>query len=165
MNESKLTPALSEMPPKKGHAKFYWLLILLEIPAMIMILRAYAFIGALAEDPSGNVSPIRTYTISQSGSFSAEETWLRGLSDKAIMIMSKYCQRCSNTLIDFKNACQKKGVDPIVLDMANSTDQRELERYNVDVQYVPTFIIGGRYFVGARSEEEYRSLLDLLLKG
>jgi hypothetical protein len=63
----------------------------------------------------------KTITISQNGSFTEEEAKQRGLTDKVIMIKSKYCKQCTATLHDFEKACEAMGVTPIILDVANSS--------------------------------------------
>jgi hypothetical protein len=113
----------------------------------------------------GASQPDQSFTIKRNGSFTEREIEQRGLKGKVIMIKSKYCKQCSATLPHFETACEELGIVPIVLDVAESADQKALDRIKVQAQYVPTFIFGGSFYVGPRSIEELRTMLDYFLRG
>lgn len=99
-------------------------------------------------------------TIGKAGSFSSEDCVQRKLEDKIIMIESKYCGHCKQTLPVFEGACKEKGVEPIILDISVPEQRKQMESYGINVMYTPTFIFGCDYFVGSRSKEDYLSLLE-----
>jgi len=109
-----------------------------------------------------NSRTLNTYTIKSAGSFSIEECKARNLSDKVMMIESKYCGHCKATLPDFKDACEEKGMTPIILDVSNDDQRKEMLSHSISIQYTPTFIFGCKYFIGVKSKETYLQLLDEL---
>ncbi len=103
-------------------------------------------------------------TISGDGSFLIEECKIRKLEDKTIMILSKYCGHCKQTLPLFEEACEEKGISPIILDISIPEQRDQMESYGINIQYIPTFIFGCKYYVGALNEEEYVSSLERFLE-
>ena len=103
-------------------------------------------------------------TISNDGFFTDEECVIRDLNDKVIMFGSKYCGHCQATMPDFLAACETKGVEPIVLDLAESEDREQMESYGLSISYTPTFVFGCNYYAGAETSAEYLSYLEEFLK-
>lgn len=103
-------------------------------------------------------------TISKDGSFDAKDCKNRGLNDKVIMLESKFCGHCKATLPNFKEACDEKGVEPIILDLSENEQRIQMLSYGVTIQFTPTFIFGCDYVIGVRNKQEYLELLDKFLK-
>lgn len=103
-------------------------------------------------------------TIKGDGSFSIEECRIRKLEDKTIMILSKYCGHCKQTIPLFEESCEEKGISPIILDISIPEQRKQMEAYRIKIQYTPTFIFGCNYYVGAQNKEEYLLLLEKFLE-
>jgi len=97
--------------------------------------------------------------ITNDGVFNSTECIHRGLVDQFIMIESRYCSHCKETLPLFREACKESDVKPVILDLTIPEHREQMESYGIDVQYTPTFIIGCRYFIGTKSKEEYIQMI------
>ena len=109
---------------------------------------------------SGKNSDIQTKIIDENGLFTEEECRLRKLNDKVIMFESKYCNHCKKTLPIFIEACNENEIMPIILDISIDEQRKQMESYGLDIRFTPTFIFGCNHYIGAKSKEEYLSLLD-----
>ena len=76
------------------------------------------------------------------------------------MLESKYCGHCKETMPDFKEACDEKGITPIILDISIDEQKLQMESYGIDIRFTPTFILDCEYFVGVKSKEEYVQFLE-----
>jgi len=103
-------------------------------------------------------------TITKDGSFSKESCIERGVSDKVIMLQSKYCGHCQHTIPIFEEACREEGVEPIILDVSIPEQREQMESYGVQIAYTPTFIFGCDYYIGARDKEGYLMSLEVFLR-
>ncbi|MCP3683978.1 MAG: thioredoxin family protein [bacterium] len=101
--------------------------------------------------------------IAGNGSFPEGDCEERGTKNSIIMLESKYCSHCKKTKPDFLEACKEKGVEPIILDLAEKEGINQLDTYKIQVAFTPTFIFGCDYFTGAKSKEEYLKYIDELL--
>ncbi len=111
-----------------------------------------------------NNSLLDVFVIKDDGSFSLDECRARGLEDKVIMVESKYCGHCKDTLPLFEEACREKGVEYVILDLTKKLDRELLDSYNIEVQYTPTFLFGCDYYVGTSFKYVYLSRLDKFLE-
>jgi len=126
------------------------------------------FIGLLfLLNPSSSNSNKYTYTeatseitISSEGEFSQEECSARNLKEKVIMLESKYCSACKATLPTFKKACEEEGIAPEILDLSVPEQRAKMKSYGIQITYTPTFIFGCKYYVGAKNEQEYKSIIE-----
>ena len=84
-------------------------------------------------------------------------------SDKVIMIKSKYCSHCKETLPIFLEACEEKGVEPMVWDVSLEPQRKLADEYDIDYRFVPVFVFGCEEYVGVKSKEEYLAFLDKFL--
>ncbi|MCF7799106.1 thioredoxin family protein [Candidatus Woesearchaeota archaeon] len=102
-----------------------------------------------------------TIEITKEGTFSESQCKAHNPNYEVIMIESKFCGHCKETLPKFLEACAELGVVPVVLDMAKAEDaELAEEKYKVSIRYTPTFIFGCDYLVGAQpSKEDYSSLI------
>ncbi|MBU0666862.1 MAG: thioredoxin domain-containing protein [Nanoarchaeota archaeon] len=105
------------------------------------------------------------FTINSEGSFSQDVCIQKGLVEDVLMIESQYCSHCEATLPDFVEACAEKGVNSTILDVSVDEQRERMESYGVTISYTPTFIFGCDYYVGAKTKDEYLSMLDKYLEG
>jgi len=115
--------------------------------------------------PDNNEKNNNILTITGDGVLSVEECETKALGDTVMMLESKYCGHCKATLPDFEEACEEKGVKPVILDISEESDKAVMESHNVEIMYTPTFIIGCKYYIGAKQKEEYLQLLEDFLRG
>ena len=99
-------------------------------------------------------------TISNEGVINSTDCFERNLTRKVIMLESKYCAHCEETLPDFKAACNENNIEPVILDLSKEEDREQMESYRINIQFTPTFIFNCEYFVGAKSKLEYVKLLE-----
>jgi len=104
-------------------------------------------------------------TITNDGIFNMTECIQRRLVDQFIMIESKYCSHCKDTLPVFIEACKESGVEPVILDLTIHEHREQMESYGIEVQYTPTFILGCEYFIGTKSKEDYIKMIDKVKDG
>ena len=117
-----------------------------------------------SEDITGEaVAEIQNIILSQDGSFSIEDCKNRGLNDKVLMLESKYCGHCKVTLPMFKEACAEKGVNPIILDVSEPEQRKQMESHGISIRFTPTFVFGCDYYMGSKQKQEYLQLLDKFL--
>lgn len=98
--------------------------------------------------------------ITSEGVFDLSVCEAKGLSGKALMIESKYCGHCKETLPIFAKACDDTEVNCEILDISEPEQREQMYSYGVEVQFTPTFIINCEYFVGVKTKEEYLSYLE-----
>ncbi|MGM5483602.1 MAG: hypothetical protein ACQER9_01645 [Nanobdellota archaeon] len=128
---------------------------------MIVILLLFVlFFFGCEQSYNNDQDEIETITIRQEGSFSEKECRARGLNDKIIMIESKYCSHCEETLPVFLKACQEENIKPIIIDISEKEQMKKLNNYSINVAYTPTFIFGCDYYVGGKTKEEYTELIN-----
>ena len=103
---------------------------------------------------------LEQYKIMNAGSFPQDECEARGLEGKAIMIESRYCGHCATTKPEFITACNQSAVEPTIIDIVDAEGRDWLKDKAISLRGTPTFIFDCEYFVGARSEREYKQKLE-----
>ena len=128
----------------------------------ILCISLYACNPATPPDtPDNPDSPaLPTLTISEDGVIPEQECIERGLKGKFIMIESKYCGHCQATLPLFQDACSDISIEPVILDISEKEQRKQMEAFGVDVRFTPTFIFDCKYYVGGKSKEECIDLLS-----
>lgn len=110
--------------------------------------------SVIDSDDSNNI-----LVLDSDGIISEEQCSARGLNNKVIMLESQYCGHCKATMPEFKEACSEKGIEPVILDVSDKDQRKQMESYSLDIMYTPTFVFGCRYIIGARSKQDYLNLL------
>ncbi len=113
----------------------------------------------------GNSTSDDKVTISSQGTLDPEFCKEKGLNDKVIMIESRYCGHCQTTKPKFLDACDEKGIEPVVIDVSVQEDQDLMESYGIQTRYTPTFLFGCDHYVGAMDKQTYLSLIDSFKSG
>ncbi len=83
-----------------------------------------------------------------------------GLTNKALMLESRYCPHCQKALPVFKQACDETNATCETLDLADDENIKKMYDYGITVQFTPTFVINCNYFVGERSLEEFKTYME-----
>ncbi len=111
---------------------------------------------------AGCGEPVETIEITSEGTFSGLQCKAHNPDYEVVMLESKYCGHCKETLPKFLEACEELGIKPIVLDLADAEDATiAKEKYKVRIKYTPTFIFGCNYVVGTQpTKESYSNLLN-----
>lgn len=138
-----------------------------KIAVIVSLLLLTIVFGCGNQDFTGQVvlnPDIQVIVISEDGYFNQDECVQRGIKDSVFMLESKYCGHCKKTLPIFKEACDEKGINPIILDLSNDEQRKQMEESGISVLYTPTFIFGCDYYVGVGSKEKYLELLDNFLE-
>ena len=106
---------------------------------------------------------IEQVTLTEDGSFSLEECKKRELNNKVLMLESKYCGHCKAALPVFNEACNEKGIIPLILDVSEDEQRKQMEKFGLNIMYTPTLVFGCDYYIGARQKQEYLQILDKFL--
>lgn len=123
--------------------------------------------GTLADgsnEDAEDSSQVKMKMIAQEGSFDLDECKQRGVYGKVYMLESKYCGHCKQTMPLFLEACSQKGVEPVVLDLAEPDQQEKMEDLGIGIVYTPTFVFGCDYYIGSRTKQDYLQMLDKFLE-
>lgn len=107
---------------------------------------------------------VESFTITKAGSFQPDECQLRGLENKVIMFESKYCGHCATTLPVFQEACRELGIEPIILDITEESDNEQMKSYGLDIRFTPTFVFGCNYYLGVDTKENYINKCNIFLE-
>lgn len=100
--------------------------------------------------------------IDKDGKFPSQFCEERGFKDRVIMLESKYCPACQQTLPVFIDAAAEVGVEPLILDLSEPDQLEQMKDMGIEIQYTPTFIFGCNYYVGASDRETYVQRLSAL---
>ncbi len=115
------------------------------------------------ESPINNGSNQNIFTITGEGYFNSKECSNKLFKDKVIMLKSEYCPHCEKTQPLFEEACQEKGITPLILDISISEQRKQIENFGLNIQYTPTFVFGCKYYVESMSKDKYLELLEVFL--
>lgn len=123
---------------------------------------AVLFLLLFASCTSQDTTTNDVFAITSAGTFSESQCDIHNPDYEVVMLESKYCGHCQATMPIFLEACEEKGITPVVLDLAEQEDAKQAkEKYQVSVQYTPTFLFGCDYVIGAQpTKEDYLQLLE-----
>jgi len=118
------------------------------------------FVLLLLVGCSQDVQENDIFTITSSGSFSHEDCDDMSLTGKYVMVESKSCSHCQETLPYFIEACEEMNRDCIILDVSEQDDFNEMLSYGINVMYTPTFVLDCNIYVGAMLKDDYVLLMQ-----
>jgi len=126
------------------------------------------FLTAPAPKPdiNNNTNPTGVITLSTSydrQSLPAEFAASHNLTDKLIMIESKYCGACRDAMPKIEALEQEMNVSFIFYDLAEDADRAAVTALGLEPTRTPTFLFGSKVVIGDLSKDEYRSLIDEFL--
>jgi thiol-disulfide isomerase/thioredoxin len=104
-----------------------------------------------------NISAPGVILLSTDGTIPTEECIERNLTDKVIMIESRYCGACRVAVPRVKEVEEELGESFIFLDLSKSGDWKAMESFGIRVQYTPTLLVGCDVHIGAYPKEQYKT--------
>lgn len=113
----------------------------------------------VVEGPVVEEQDFQDIVITGQGEIPPDECSRRDLEAKYIMFESKYCGHCAAALPKFKEACSELGIQPEILDISSGPQREKMLSYGLVAQYTPTFVFDCKYYIGAKSKEEFLGLL------
>ena len=87
----------------------------------------------------------------------------RNLSDKIIILESKYCGACKIVVSKLQQIEQELSAEFIFLDLSKKEDIEKLKEFKIWPKYTPTVLIGCDVFIGDYPKEKYKSLIENFL--
>lgn len=91
----------------------------------------------------------------------------RGLDNKILFLVSRYCPKCKKVKPVIEKLVKDEELELYYepLDLTYSFDRKQLENYNIEVQFVPTLIVDCRVYVGAKEPEQYQDIIKTFKYG
>ena len=145
--------------------------------ATILILTA-TFIGypsetrpeaSVEKGQSGKVAPKTTSApqIKVATNGTIKQCKERGLQNKILFLVSRYCPMCKKVKPVIEKLVRDEELELYYepLDLTHSFDRKQLEGYNIEVQFVPTLIVDCRVYVGAKKPEQYQDIIKTFKYG
>jgi hypothetical protein len=85
----------------------------------------------------------------------------RGLEDKFLLVVSRYCPKCKRAKPIIEKVIGDEKLESYyeTLDVSFHSERQRLKAYNIEVQFVPTFIANCYAYVGARNKEQYNDIM------
>lgn len=87
----------------------------------------------------------------------------RNLSDKIIILESKYCGACNVVVPDLKQIEEELSAEFLFLDLSEKEDTEKLKEFKIWPKYTPTVLMGCKVLLGGHSKEEYKQIIESLL--
>lgn len=88
----------------------------------------------------------------------------RNLTDKIIILESKYCGACRIAVPRLKEIEQELNAKFVFLDLSKQEDVERMKEFKIMPKYTPTVLIGCDIYIGAYSKENYKELISDFLK-
>lgn len=85
----------------------------------------------------------------------------RGLENKILFLMSRYCPNCKKVKPVIEKLVRDEELELYYqsLDLSFGSERNQLNGYNIEVQFVPTLIVNCYAYVGAKKREQYSDIL------
>ncbi|MCD6226671.1 MAG: thioredoxin family protein [Candidatus Aenigmarchaeota archaeon] len=83
----------------------------------------------------------------------------RNLTDKIIIIESKYCSACRIAVPRLKEIEEELNKSFVFLDISKKCDRDELSKLKLTPKYTPTVLIGCDVYIGVKPKETYEKLI------
>ncbi len=97
------------------------------------------------------------------GTINPEDCSARGLGDKVIVLESRYCGACRIAVPRLKEIEKELQTKFIFLDLSQPEDRERLKEFKILPQYTPTVLVGCDVYIGAKSKEEYKRIIEKFL--
>ena len=102
-------------------------------------------------------------TLNAEGPIAAGLCSERGLNDKIIMLQSKYCGACKIAMPRLKEVESETGADIIFLDLSEKGDLETMKSFHIVPQYTPTLVVGCDVYIGAKSKDSYKNIVEAFM--
>jgi thiol-disulfide isomerase/thioredoxin len=89
----------------------------------------------------------------------------RGISDKVVVIHSRYCGACRVALPRLAETETTLGRSFVYMDISQQEDIDRMKSFGITVAYTPTVTVGCRILIGAKSTEEYKQIIGDFYSG
>ena len=87
----------------------------------------------------------------------------RNLNNTILVLESKYCSACRIALPKIKKISQELNLEVIYLDLSEDKDSKKMDTFGVLPYYTPTMVVDCQVYVGGKTEEEYRKMMQEFL--
>jgi thiol-disulfide isomerase/thioredoxin len=140
---------------------------------IIVVVAVFVIPGCITKNEAPPVSNITNnitgnetgfITLDKEGVISQEACSERKLDDKIIILESKYCGACRVAVPRLKEIEKELNTEFIFLDLSESKDVERLKEFKILPRYTPTVLIGCRVYIGVKTKEQYKRLIEEFLE-
>lgn len=120
-------------------------------------------ISTLEPEPINNEPLLEPLSIEKEGTIPLEQCSKRGISDKVIILETKYCSACKVAVPRLREIEKELNAEFLYFDLSKKEDLKKFEEFKIQVQWTPTVIIGCDVLIGAYSKDKYKIVIENLL--
>lgn len=113
---------------------------------------------------SNNTADLECIILESEYNIPAQQCLERNLSDKVIVLESKYCHVCDAVVPLLREVEQETGSSFIFLDLAEKSDMDRLKTFSIMPKYTPTLVVGCDVYIGLYTKEKYKTIIENFLK-
>jgi thiol-disulfide isomerase/thioredoxin len=97
--------------------------------------------------------------LEEEGLVAQAECAARGISDKVLVLHSRYCSACRVALPRLAETETTLGRSFVYMDISQQEDIERMKSFGITIAYTPTVTVGCRILIGAKSTEEYKQII------
>lgn len=132
------------------------------------IIAVIAISGCVDEEPTrvnitDNITDLQFILLDQEGTIFQELCSERNLTDKIIVLESKYCGACRVAIPRLKEIEEDLQAEFIFLDLSQECDMERMKQFRIVPQYTPTVLIGCDVYIGAYPKDSYKQWIEAFL--
>ena len=91
-----------------------------------------------------------------------DECSRRGLDDKVVVLVSKYCSACKVVVPILEEIEKELEMEFLYFDLSDKQDSEKFGEYKIQAQWTPTVIIGCEVLIGGYPKEQYKTIIENL---
>jgi thiol-disulfide isomerase/thioredoxin len=107
--------------------------------------------------------PLNTLLLDKEQTIPFEQCSRRGLDDKVVILVSKYCSACKVVVPILEEIEKELEMEFLYFDLSDKQDSEKFGEYKIQAQWTPTVIIGCDVLIGGYSKEKYKTMIENLL--
>lgn len=127
------------------------------IVVLIVLVAVLYFVN---NPPNNEIKPI---TLKEEGKIPYEQCSERNLTDKIIILHSEFCPACKIAVPIIKEIEYELNASFIFLDISKNEDLEKMDEFRILPFYTPILMVGCDVYMGAKSKEEYESVIQNFL--
>ena len=114
-------------------------------------------------NPNQNNIDLELLVLDKEGRITLDACSERGLSDKIIVLESKYCSACKVVVPRLQEIETELGKEIIYLDLYKEEDKITAKEFKIWPKWTPTVLIGCDVLIGSYSKEKYKEAIQEFL--
>jgi len=110
--------------------------------------------------PNNKIEPL---TLKEEGKIPLEQCSERNLTDKIIILESASCSACRIAVPRLQEVEDELNLSFIFIDISKDEDLKKMDEFAILPFYTPTIIVGCDIYIGLKSKEEYKRIIQNFL--